>query len=118
LLREAKINNCSNPNCHKKFENLIVVHDHSKVPTVTYYACPHCLLECDPTTIHLLKKEEKLGEDKSEINRILSEKKNISNCPQYLGYLSDRLKDSIIPYDCLNCKKMTECAFPDNNKSN
>jgi hypothetical protein len=118
MLKVEKQSNCSNPQCHKKLEHPIIVYDHSKVPTVTYYACPYCLLECDPTTIHVPTKEKRMAEDENEINRKLSEKKNVLNCPKYLGYLSCRLKNSFIPYECLNCKKITKCAFPENKKTN
>ena len=101
---------CPNPNCQKKFENLIIVHDNSKKPTENYYACPTCLTELDPTTTQGLEKEEILIEEKTETERTHPEREIPTGCPNYLGYLLNHLKDAFLPEECLICPKMLDCT--------
>jgi hypothetical protein len=110
VLKKIQINSCPNPKCQEKFENLIIVHDNSKMPADIYYACPYCLSKLDPTTTQVLKKEETFVEEKTETSRKHLEREIPSGCPQYLGYLSVRPKDAIIPQECLICSKMLDCA--------
>lgn len=101
---------CPNPKCQKKFENLIIVHDNSKIHTEIYYACPYCLTKLDPTTTQGLEKEEILIEEKTEIESTHPEREIPPGCPKYLGYLLNHLKDSVLPEDCLICPKMVDCT--------
>jgi hypothetical protein len=100
---------CPNPNCQKKFETLIIVHDHSKKRTEKYYACPQCLTELDPTTTQGLEKEEILIEEKTETERTHPEREIPPGCSNYLGYLRNHLNDAL-PEECLICTKMLECT--------
>jgi hypothetical protein len=111
VLKEIQMNICPNQKCQKKFENLIIVHDNSKMPADIYYACPYCLVKLDPTATQVLKKEEIFVEVKKETKRIHPEREIPTGCPQYLGYLFVRPKDAIIPQECLICSKMLDCAL-------
>ena len=105
---------CPNPNCQKSFENLIIVHDKSKIPVENFYACPYCFFKLDPTVINSLKKIQEFIEVK--INPKLTSEKNISNCPHYFGYLSKHFNDSIILKKCLDCEKMSKCLESHDDK--
>ena len=110
MLKKIQMNSCPNPNCQKKFENILIVHDNSQNPADVYYACPHCLLKLDPTTTQLFKKEEILIEEKTETKITKPEREIPPGCPKYLGYLFIGLKNALIPKECLSCPKMLDCT--------
>jgi hypothetical protein len=109
MLEKIQLKICPNPDCQKSFEDPIIISDHSKTPALTYYGCPNCLYELDPTSLKVLEKTEKVVKPKNTIKMQSSEEKTIKNCPKYIGYLFDLPKDSIIPYECLNCPIMNKC---------
>ena len=111
MLKQIQINSCPNPKCQQKFENLIIVHDNSKMPPDTYYACPYCLIKLDPTTTQVLKKETIFVKTKTEAKRKPQKREIPSGCPQYFGYLVVRPKDTIIPEECLMCLKILDCTI-------
>ncbi len=141
MSKKIQLNSCPNPKCENKFENLIIVHDKSQIPSASYYACPYCLMKLDPIATEILKKEEISIEEKAEKKgKIAStdlEKEEISieekaekkgkiasthrekeipqGCPQYFGYLSVRPKDAIISQECLVCQKIVDCTMKNEN---
>ena len=92
---------CPNPECRKKFDQLIMLVDHTKVPRETYYACPHCKSRIDI----VFNKESLRFRNKS--GSIMREKQ--SSCPHYFGYLKLFTRGAKIPEECLTCKRLTEC---------
>jgi hypothetical protein len=134
-----QLNSCPNPKCEKKFENLIIVHDSSHMPSDSYYACPYCLMKLDPIATQILKKDEISIEEKVEkkteianthpekesIEEKVEKKTEIANthpekeipkgCPQYFGYLYVRPRDDIIPQECLMCQKILDCTLKNEN---
>ena len=113
--KKIQLNSCPNPKCEKKFENLIIVHNNSQIPSDSFYACPYCLMKLDPIATQILKKEEisieeKPEEGKTEIASTHPEKEIPKGCPQYFGYLYVRPKDAIIPQECLICQKILDCT--------
>jgi hypothetical protein len=121
MSKKIQLNSCPNPKCEKKFENLIIVHDNSQIPSDSYYACPYCLMKLDPIATQILKKEEISIEDKAEEKIEIADthlKKEIpQGCPQYFGYLCVRPKDALIPQECLVCQKMLDCTLKIENLS-
>jgi hypothetical protein len=119
MSKKVQLNNCPNPKCEKKFENLIIVHNNSQMPSDSYYACPHCLMKLDPIATQILKKEEisieEKTEEKIEITDTHPEKEIPQGCPQYFGYMYVRPKDDIIPQECLICQKMLDCTVKNEN---
>jgi hypothetical protein len=115
MSKKIQLNSCPNPKCEKKFENLIIVHDNSQIPSDSYYACPYCLMKLDPIATQILKKEEisieENAEKKTEIAVPHTKKEIPQGCPQYFGYLRVRPKDAIIPQECLICQKMFDCTL-------
>lgn len=103
-------NCCPNPNCQQKLEKIIIIHEDSTNNTKFHFACPHCGFKLDPKTTQLLKKEEKIIEEKTEIKPLEQEREIPSGCPKYLGYLT-KSKDSIILMECLTCPKMAHCMI-------
>ena len=118
MLKQIQINSCPNPKCQQKFENLIIVHDNSKMPPDTYYACPYCLIKLDPTTTQILKKETIFVEQKTQTKRRHPQREIPSGCPQYFGYLVIRPKDAIIPEECLSCLKILDCTIEKDHSVN
>lgn len=114
MLKKIQLNICPNPDCQKKFENLILVHDKSKEPAEIFYGCPYCFFKLDPTATNVLKKIEKMVEIKESYSS--SKKEIVSNCPHYFGYLSEHFRDSIIPKQCLECEKMSSCIINRNDE--
>jgi hypothetical protein len=114
-----QLNSCPNPKCEKKFENLIIVHDSSHMPSDSYYACPYCLMKLDPIATQILKKDEisieEKVEKKTEIANTHPEKEIPKGCPQYFGYLYVRPRDDIIPQECLMCQKILDCTLKNEN---
>ena len=108
MMKKIKLNVCPNPNCQKSFEDLIVVCDKSKIPNESFYGCPSCLFKIDPTTTYALKKIEKTVEVATPHSQSPDEI-SVPKCPKYFGYLYEHFKDSIIPYQCLDCDKMSDC---------
>jgi hypothetical protein len=119
MLETIKLNSCPNPSCQRKFENLIVVKDNSKSPAELFYACPYCLTKLDPTATQVLQKPEiSFGEqtrvtkpNSPQIEPPPTNNETPTDCPYYFGYLSLHYKDSIIPQQCLTCKKMLDCTL-------
>ena len=110
LPKQIQLYSCSNPNCQNNFENFIILHDKSKIPTDSYYACPYCFLKLDPTATQVSKKEESV-EIETEINENHVETFVPIGCPHYLGYLLEHFKDSILSKECLLCSRMSECSI-------
>jgi hypothetical protein len=108
VLRKVQSNICPNPICKASFENLFVIYDKSKKPVRKYYGCPYCFFEIDPTKTLSLKKNNNTQVNEPHCFDRLEEVK-ISNCPKYFGYLADYFSNSIIPIECLDCKKMAGC---------
>jgi hypothetical protein len=117
VLKKIQLNICPNPSCQKTFENLIIIHDKSKMPAEIFYGCPYCFFKLDPTATNVLKKIEKIIEVRTSCN-LSSKKETISNCPHHFGYLNDHFSDSIIPKQCLECKKMSSCMIHNSNEAN
>ncbi len=115
MLKKIQMTVCPNPKCQKKFECLVIVHDNSKTPAEIYYACPHCMFKLDPTAIQVLRKEEIFLKEKTNNKQAHPKKEIPSGCCKYLGYLSDRPKEIIIPQECLICTKMLDCTLKNNN---
>ena len=118
MMKTIPLNSCPNPTCQRTFENLIIVKDNSKQPAETFYACPYCLTRLDPTATQVLKKQEPTYQNYTETTPITPVKieqpttnETPNNCPFYYGYLSIHYKDTIIPQQCLNCKKMLDCTL-------
>jgi hypothetical protein len=108
MMKKIKLNVCPNPDCQRSFEDLIVVCDKSKNPNENYYGCPCCLFKIDPTTTYALKQIEKMIEVALPCSKSPDEI-CIPNCPKYFGYLYEHFKDSLLPYQCLDCDKMSDC---------
>ena len=108
VLKKVQSNVCSNPKCKAFFENLIVIYDKSKNPVRKYYGCPYCFFEIDPAVTLTLKKNNNTRINEPRCFNQLEEVK-IANCPKYFGYLADYFSKSIIPIECLDCEKMTDC---------
>jgi hypothetical protein len=117
MLKKIQLNICPNPSCQKTFENLIIIHDESKMPAEIFYGCPYCFFKLDPTATNVLKKMEKVIEVKISCNSS-SKKETIPNCPHYFGYLFEHFSDSIIPKQCLECEKMSSCIIHCSNETN
>ena len=111
MVEKIQLKICPNPDCQKSFDKPIIIFDNSKKPTLTYYGCPNCLHELDPTSLNVLEKTEKVVKTKNEIEKQSSEAETTINCPKYMGYLFDLPKDLIIPYECLSCPVMNKCIF-------
>jgi hypothetical protein len=109
VLKKLQFSVCPNPTCGRSFENLIVIHDQSKKPAERFYACPHCFFKLDPTVTCSLKRIEKVIEEQEPNQVTLSEEEIGTNCPKYFGYLADYIHKSIIPRECLDCAKMSDC---------
>ena len=92
---------CPHPDCGKKFSQLIMLVDSTKVPRDTYYACPHCKSRID---VLFERKILKFS------NHSRATKEKSSECPHYFGYLKLFLKGAEIPEDCLTCRRLTECT--------
>ena len=92
---------CPNPECRKKFDQLIMLVDHTKVPRETYYACPHCKSRID---VVFDKESLKFRNKSASIRR-----EKHSSCPHYFGYLKLFTRGAQIPEECLTCKRLTEC---------
>ena len=119
---------CSNPNCKSVF---------SKPKIIKYYVCPSCqtLVEMTTTEGKIVKtrkpksKRRKKTEKREtrRTNTILTEqpitseetanRKSISGCQYYFGYLGQREKGKGIPNSCLDCAKSLDCMLYDYYKS-
>jgi len=102
---------CPNPECRKKFDQLIMLVDHTKVPRETYYACPHCKSRIDVVfDRESLRFRNKSGSIRKFRNKSGSmRRENRSSCPHYFGYLKLFTRGAQIPEECLTCKRLTEC---------
>lgn len=109
VLKKVKLSICSNPDCQRPFENLIIISDRSKNPYEKFYGCPNCFFKMDPTVTDSLKNIEKVIELEEPINGGPLEETIVSNCPKYFGYLADNIANSIISIKCLDCEKMGDC---------
>ena len=108
---EEALKVCSNPNCHKKFENLILISDYSKNPTNRYYGCPYCFFKLDTVNVQKLETNEILVEEAGKPQKITSEDNVQESCPHYFGYLCNHYKDTIISKQCLLCSRMSGCML-------
>ena len=115
-MKEIQINSCQNPKCQKEFENLIIVHDNSKMPIDNYYACPYCLVKLDSIATQETKEDKIFAEDNTEIKENPTENYVSPGCPHYLGYLLVHYNDAIISKECLSCPKLSECTLEKSHK--
>lgn len=111
MLVEESLKVCSNPNCQKRFENLMLIYDHSKNPPDRYYGCPFCFFKLDPLTVQKLTTKEVFIEKPCEPKKITLEDNSKESCPHYFGYLCNHYKDSVISKECLLCSKMSGCIL-------
>ena len=89
------------PKCGRSFEKLIEVTDNSKTPADKFYGCPSCYSKLETSkTISIEKIEKKID---------IIETTSGLECPKYFGYLADYFCKAILPIECLDCKKMTDC---------
>ena len=101
---------CTNPNCHRKLEELVLVSDEST--REQYYACPHCFTNLDWVSNMLQKeKEEKKKKEEPPVKPPEKEEKGPSRCPHHFGYLASRAEDVPIPRECLVCPKVLDCVM-------
>ncbi|MCW8801789.1 MAG: hypothetical protein OQK81_00360 [Candidatus Bathyarchaeota archaeon] len=98
------------PKCGKSFEKLIIITDNSKTPPDKFYGCPCCYSKLETSQTNSMKKIEK------KIKVI--ETKSGDECPKYFGYLADHFCEEILPKECLDCKKMTDCMKSTNKTKN
>jgi len=110
LPKELELFACPNPECRKNIKELIVLSDTSTTPVERYYACPHCFIKLDVTSVQLLKEEEKKRKEESPIKPPEKEKGS-SRCTSYLGYLASLPENAPIPRECLACPKVLDCAM-------
>lgn len=89
------------PKCGKSFEKLIIITDNSKTPPGQYYGCPCCFSKLETSETISMKKIEKKIE--------VVETESGFECPQYFSYLAENLGKEIMPKECLDCNKMTDC---------
>lgn len=104
---------CPNHNCGREFEKPLIVNDLSKTPAKTFYACPYCLSEVKTSQ---KKKQKKYEHAPAEIKNVSTKRKKVKprsdfNCPHYLGYLKERLKNEPVPEECLTCPKIIQCSL-------
>ena len=111
MLTKKTLNVCSNPNCQKKFENIILIYDHSKNPPDRYYGCPFCFFKLDPVTVQKLTINEVLIEETCEPMKNPPEDDVQESCPKYFGYLNNHYKDTVISKECLLCSRMSGCML-------
>ncbi len=109
MLKKVQSNECPNSKCNAYFENLIVIYDKSKNPVEKFYGCPYCFSKIDTTETISPKNNEKTLEVEKPSRVTNSEEVKSSNCPKYFGYLAEYFSKSIIPIECLDCEKMTDC---------
>jgi len=87
--------------------------DHSE----EYSACPRCLTKAEVKHQEKIATteddEEKEEQEELEIKQEISKTKvqGPEDCPQYLGYLGKRPKNSPIPDSCFVCTKMIDCTL-------
>ncbi len=92
---------CPYPGCGKKFDQLIMLVDHTRIPRDTYYACPHC-----KSRIDVVFERKSLRFTNHSGN---GTEEDSSDCPYYFGYLKLFSRGARIPEKCLTCKRLTEC---------
>jgi len=112
LPNESRVVICTNPKCHRKIEEPILLNNFSTTPVEQYYACPHCFIKLDVISTQPQKqKEEKRKKGEPSVKRPEKKEKGPSRCAGYLGYLASRPKNAPIPEECLICPKVLECAM-------
>lgn len=101
---------CPNDRCGKTIPKPLKLTDLSG--DETYYACPYCLSKLDITAAELkvpsnapIKKPESPKQTSSE------KPEGPGKCPQYLGYLRERPKDTEIPNECMACPDAVKCLL-------
>ncbi len=140
LPKETGVVFCSNPKCHRKIEEPILLNNLSITPTEQYHACPYCFTKLNeyaeeneniaeepaasppvhPSLEKVLdvisaqpqrEKEEKTIEEEPAAKTSEEEEKGLSGCPHSFGYLANRPRDAPIPAECLTCQKIVDCML-------
>ena len=111
MLVEESLKVCSNSNCQKKFENLMLILNYSKSPIDRYYGCPYCFFKINSVNVQKLETNETLIEEACKSQKITSENNVHGRCLQYFGYLNNHYKDIILSKECLLCYRMSDCML-------
>lgn len=109
---EEQASVCSCDKCGKRFSQPVELTIRTKGSLETYQACPHCFsrvsvsdnLKKTPSEATLDALANAVKETAKDI-----EKNKQAGCPNFLGYLKKRSKDSSIPDECLTCASIMQC---------
>ncbi len=91
----------------------LISNDHSE----EYLGCPRCLTKVEgrhkeePETIAEDEDTEEQPELQIKQEDVERKVENPTDCPQYLGYLRKKPKNSPIPDSCFVCSKMIDCTL-------
>jgi len=112
VVPEEQTSVCSCAKCGKIFSQPVELTVRTEGSLETYHACPHCFSRVnvsdnlkktlDETAIDALANAVK------ETAKDIGKNKQVG-CPNFLGYLKKRPKDSPIPDECLTCASLMQC---------
>lgn len=115
---EDKNNGGSCEACGRRFEKPILLTNRSASPMETYNACPFCFSKLGDVESpdEVSKIETPIPIPSTSPTPSKERPKNAEppegvECPQYLGYLKKRPKNTPFPDCCLTCEKMMECLL-------
>lgn len=98
---------CPNNRCGRVFDKPLELIDLAKPSEQGAYVCPYCLTQLEHAQPELEQEAvpETLPDEKFQDIAEPKEEK----CPQFVGYLSKRPKNTPIPDFCLTCPQMMKC---------